>query len=54
VPYGLTSPFAGTVDAIVVSLLNFPMNDLELVADAGAMPVPPSAPRPLRWPPPPG
>ena len=37
VPYGLTSPLAGTVDAIMVVLLNFPMNDLEVVADAGAM-----------------
>src|SRR5215472_14123251 len=31
VPYGLTSPLAGTVDAIVVFRWNFPMNDLPLL-----------------------
>src|SRR5262249_21244451 len=36
VPYGLTSPLAGTVDAIVVLVWNFPMHDGERRADAGA------------------
>jgi hypothetical protein len=40
------------VDLIVVFLLKFPMNDLELAADAARWPVPPSALRPLWWPPP--